>query len=183
VAAPPPTEPAEAEATWEALQEEAGLAWRRGETAAAATAWSEALALAEAAFPEADLRRATSLANHGAGLRALGQTEAAGDLLARAQAAWASGDSWVAALPQERRARSSLFHLRLERRHPGGYAAAAKRRHEALAQEGMAALQALCEARPARDRLPLWQAVKKRSRGPARRLQAACWLLAVLPEA
>lgn len=179
--APLPAGWTEAELEWESLQEEAGQAWRAGQIEGATAKWEEAQRLAASHFPDEDPRRATSLANRGAGLRALGDVEGGDELLQRACALWQTNGPWVEGLPPDQRARSSLFHLRLERKHRESYVAAAKRRHRAIAAEGWQALCALRDSRPATDRLDLWHATKSRGYPPLRRLQAASWLIAPTP--
>lgn len=67
-------------------------------------------------------------------------TAAVADLFGRAETAWrAVRATWLARLPAGGRARSSSFHLRLGRKHAGGYDHLARAEHDRLAEAGRAA--------------------------------------------
>ena len=115
----------EADAAWEELQRRAAgaplhlrLRWRL-----------EALDIArQPGFGRAgDPRRATSLAHRALAAEAAGSDEALGEALA----AWDASLGWAEGMALPRRARSSLFHLRLEAKHPGAYAEAQRSRVKA----------------------------------------------------
>lgn len=169
----------EAEALWEARQEAAARHAGAGRHAEAAALRAEALRLARAHFAPNDPRLATSLANHAHALRRQGAVAPAEALFDEALRVWDSSGPWIEALAPERRARSSLFHLRLEAKHPGGYDRHARERYRALAAEGRAAIAALRDgAEGAGDRLARWQHERPAGYIDARKLAAAALLIA-----
>ncbi len=169
----------EAELAWETRQAEAAEHDASGRHAAAAALWAEGLRLARATFAGNDPRLAASLANQAQALRRAGRDRAARALFEEALLAWDASGPWVAALAPERRARSSTFHLRLESKHPGGYAHHSRERYEALAAEGRAALLALRDGRNAGDnRLARWRNDWLEGYSDARKLIAAVLLIA-----
>ena len=169
----------EADITWERLQEEAAEKNQGGDRDATAALWAEALRLARANFAANDPRLATSLANQAHALRQSGNAETATPLLQEALLIWDASGPWIDALEPERRARSSTFHLRLEAKHPGGYARHSRERYEALAAEGRAALLALRDGKlPAVDGPARWRREKPEGFTGERKLMAAVFLLA-----
>jgi len=169
----------EAELAWETRQAEAAEHDASGRRGAAAALWAEGLRLARAAFAGNDPRLAASLANQAQALRRAGRDQAAHALFEEALLAWDASGPWVAALAPERRARSSTFHLRLEAKHPGGYAHHSRERYEALAAEGRAALLALRDGREGGDdRLARWHKERPEGYTDARKLLAAVCLIA-----
>ena len=172
----------EADLTWERLQEEAAEKNQDGERDAASALWAEALRLARADFTGADPRLATSLANQALAQRQGGHAGTATALLTEALLVWDASGPWIEALEPERRARSSTFHLRLEAKHPGGYARHSRERYEALAAEGRAALLALRDEKPPPfDGLARWRREKPAGFTGGRKLMAAVLLLAGVP--
>lgn len=187
--APPPDAEAfersgwsEEELTWEQIQETAAEALLAGDWRQASSLWAFGLDLARVSFDASDPRLATSLANKAVALRRDGKVAAAGDLFDEALAVWACSGPWVLALAPERRARSSTFHLRLERRHPGGYDPQARARYTALAEQGQSDTKALKEGGQApRGALERWQKERPAGYVDARKLLAAVLLLADPP--
>ena len=172
----------EADLTWERLQEEAAEKNQDGERDAASALWAEALRLARADFTGADPRLATSLANQALAQRQGGKPGTATALLSEALLIWDASGPWIEALEPERRARSSTFHLRLEAKHPGGYARHSRARYEALAAEGRAALLALRDEKPPPfDGPARWAQEKPEGFTGGRKLMAAVLLLAGVP--
>jgi hypothetical protein len=115
----------EADAAWEELQRRAAGAPRH-----LRCRWQlEALDIArEPGFGRAgDPRRATSLAHRALAAEAVELDEALGESLA----AWDASLGWAEGMAMPPRARSSLFHLRLETKHPGAYAEAERARIKA----------------------------------------------------
>jgi len=169
------------ELTWEGLQEQALGHAAAGQIAEAAARWAEALRLARAEFAKDDPRLAASLANHACGLRHGGGDAAASRLLDEALSVWDASGDWIAALAPDRRARSSLFHLRLESKHRGAYDRFTEERNAALAAEGRAALQALRDGKTGADlnlRLARWQKERPAGLTDTRKLLAAVLLIA-----
>ncbi len=169
----------EAELAWETRQAEAAEHDASGRHDEAAALWAEGLRLARATFAGNDPRLAASLANQAQSLRRAGRNEAARALFEEALLAWDASAPWLAALAPERRARSSTFHLRLESKHPGGYAHHSRERYQALAAEGRAALLALRDGREGEDdRLARWRKERPEGYTDARKLIAAVLLVA-----
>ena len=183
-------EPRELEALIRAGWSESELVWERRQAGAAehaasgrhdeaAALWAEALRLARETFAGNDPRLAASLANQAQALRRAGREEAARGLFDEAVLVWDASGPWVDALEPERRARSSTFHLRLEAKHPGGYAHHSRARTQALAAEGRAALLALRDGREGDDdRLARWHKERPQGYTDARKLMAAVLLIA-----
>ena len=170
---------AESDLAWETRQAEAAEHDASGRRDAAAALWAEGLRLAREAFAGNDPRLAASLANQAHGLRRAGRDQAARGLFEEALLAWDASAPWVAALAPERRARSSTFHLRLEAKHPGGYAHHSRERYEALAAEGRAALLALRDENPPPfDGPTRWAKERPEGYTDARKLMAAVLLVA-----
>ncbi len=169
----------EAELAWETRQAEAAEHDAAGRHDEAAVLWAEGLRLARETFAGNDPRLAASLANQARSLRRAGRNEAARALFEEALLAWDASAPWLAALAPERRARSSTFHLRLESKHPGGYAHHSRERYQALAAEGRAALLALRDGREGEDdRLARWRKERPEGYTDARKLMAAVLLIA-----
>ena len=169
----------EEELTWEQVQEAAAEALMAGDWRQASSLWAFGLDLARVSFEASDPRLATSLANKAVALRRDGKKAAAAALFDEALAVWACSGPWVLALAPERRARSSTFHLRLERRHQGGYDRHARARYTALAEEGQSDTKALKAGGQApRGALKRWQKERPAGYVDARKLLAAVLLLA-----
>ncbi len=169
----------ETDLAWETRQAEAAEHDASGRHDEAAALWAEGLRLARATFAGNDPRLAASLANQAQALCRAGRDQAARALFEEALLAWDASGPWLAALAPERRARSSTFHLRLESKHPGGYALHSRERYEALAAEGRAALLALRDGRNAGDdRLARWRNDWLEGYSDARKLIAAVLLIA-----
>ncbi len=169
----------EAELAWETRQAEAAEHDASGRPDAAAALWAAGLRLARETFAGDDPRLAASLANQAQAQRRTGRDQAARALFDEAVLVWDASAPWVAALAPERRARSSTFHLRLESKHPGGYAHHSRERYETLAAEGRAALLALRDGREgADDRLARWAKERPEGYTDARKIMAAVLLVA-----
>ncbi len=168
----------EAELTWEHVQVAAAEALAEGKPEEAADFWQTGLALARATFAADDPRLAASLANHATGLQLAGEGGAAA-LLDEALTVWDRAGPWLEALKPERRARSSLFHLRMETKHKGGYERHSRARYGKLAEEGRARIEALAagEGEMAIN-LERWRRERPTGYDDARRLLAAVVLIA-----
>lgn len=167
----------EEDLTWEQIQVAAAEALAEGDTATATELWDAGLGLARDAFGDKDPRLAASLANSAAARRLAGQDEAAAALVEEALAIWDRAEPWIAALKPERRSRSSLFHLRLESKHPGGYEHHSQARYCELAAQGRARSEALGAgtARPKID-LDRWRRERPAGYTDGRKLLAAVLL-------
>ena len=168
-----------AELVWEQIQETAAASVLAGDLADAAELWLGALEVAEEHLAADDPRLGTSLANAARAHTVMGEASIAARLRERAGQVWAGCDAWVDRLAPERRARSSLFHLRLESKHRGGYEHHSRERHHALVAETRAHLATLAEgAAPDHARLARWRTEKPPGLSDTRRLLGACLLLA-----
>ncbi len=160
---------------WEELSE-AALALPPAE---AAPYWREAAEAARLALAPEDARQATALANLALAETLTGRATEARALLEEAARRWQAAAPWVEALAPERRARSSLFHLRLQRKHPGGYDHWSRERYAALYEAGREALaRRLAGSYRPEDPLAAWRHAKPEGFEDARRLLAARYLIA-----
>ena len=168
-----------AEVEWEAKQERAAALALEGGLAEATEIWRPALALARDSFDRSDPRLGTSLANLAYGLREAGDPSSATPLFQEAKRCWDASWTWVNQLRIEPRARSSLYHLRMELRHREQYEANARKRLEAFAAEARNAVTALAEGGPPPARgFQRWRSEKPPLFNDPRKLLAACLLLA-----
>ena len=169
--------------TWERLQEIAAEHAKGGRPEDAAAHRAKALILARTNFEGKDLRLATSVANHGQGLRQTGDRDSADKLFREALVIWDSAASWIDALKIERRARSSLFHLRMELRHWDQYEATMRKRLHRFADEGREAVLALTKGEQTTLRLhERWIGQKPAQFNDSRKLLGAVFLVAPTTE-
>jgi len=132
----------DADADWERLQVGAAEAFAAHDLAAAAQSWAAALRTARASFGADDPRLATSLANYATALRQKGEPVPA-RLWQEALEISDAAPAWLARQRFAPRARSSVFHLRLEAKHGGAYDANLRRRAETLLHAARAASASL----------------------------------------
>lgn len=111
----------EADLEWERLTEQALSDLAAGRAAAAFEGFGRALRLARTDLAKDDPRLATSLSNQAAALIAAGEGAKTGQIRASAAQAWAACQGWVGKMTAPRTARSSMFHLRMERLHRPAY--------------------------------------------------------------
>jgi hypothetical protein len=111
----------EADLEWERLSEEALSALAEGRTDEARANVAQALHLARNEFTAGDPRLAASLSNQAAAVASADGNAKATRIRAAATQAWAGCDGWVEKMTAPRTARSSLFHLRMERLHRPAY--------------------------------------------------------------
>jgi hypothetical protein len=168
-----------ADADWERLQVEAAAAFAAHDLVAAADSWAAALRAARANFETDDPRLATSLANYATALRQKGEPVPA-RLWEEALEIWGEAPAWLARQRLLPRARSSIFHLRLQAKHGGAYDANVRRRAETLLHAARDAAAALAAGAPAGapDRA-VFQAFRSAPRDAMRKVLAAAHLLAV----
>jgi tetratricopeptide (TPR) repeat protein len=167
---------------WELCQEKAAAAAYDGDLDHALPLWRESLSLARAHFARDDPRLGTSLANMAFALRETGRHEAAAPLFEEARQVWDASFAWIEALRLERRARSSLFHLRMESLHRDKYEAHFRERLRRFAAEARSAVAKMAEGGRQPERcLPRWRSEKPPSFWDSRKLLAACLLLASRP--
>jgi hypothetical protein len=167
----------DADADWERLQVAAAEAFAAGDLTSAAATWAAALRMARASFEADDPRLATSLANYATALDQKGEPVPA-RLWQEALGIWGEAPAWLARQRFVRGARSSMFHLRLEAKHPGAYDVNLRRRAETLLRAARAATAALAAGAPgqAPDRAAL-QAFRGARHDAMRKVLAAAHLL------
>ena len=169
-----------ADLDWERLQEQGNALLRGGDRAGAGRCFRRAGWIALWHFRAADPRRATTLANLGLTDRLAGREGRARRRYARARRIWREADRFIAAMQITRRARSSLFHLRLETKHWGTYQDNLRIRMTAFARETAAALAALEQGQPPSCRLfERWRAEKPPVFDDTRKLLSAALLVGV----
>ena len=167
----------QADQDWEALQEQAAEHAVAGRLDEAATLWAEALYLARQSFVAQDPRLAASIANHAFALRRKGDAAGAGRLFEEAGRVWDSSAPWIWSIRIERKARSSLYHLRMEAKHWKTYEATKRKRLQSFADEGRAAIAALAADKPADSRgVSRWWPEKTPYPSDSRKLLAAALL-------
>ncbi len=123
---------------WVAWMAGARAAWLDDDPAHAAACCSEAGAMAAGFEPDDPRRAATS---HALALMAPGPEGAEAGLTAALEA-WRSAGPWVERMSLGVRARSSLFHMRLESKHRGVYPDIARQRCRRMLHAGMALIEA-----------------------------------------
>ena len=138
-----------ADQLWERLVEAGLAAFDAGRLDDAGALWISALAHAER-FAGDDPRRATALNNIAAVRHLRGGAAEAEHFYRAALDAWAAAEPWIDAMAIAPRARSSLFHLRLEEKHRADYRRIARGELRKLLDEGratcLANLAALCRS-------------------------------------
>jgi hypothetical protein len=164
---------------WERLQERANRELEAGDTHRAARRFLIAWWLARALLPEADPRRATSLANAGLAARLRGAERTAARRYGDARALWSHVAATLEGIEIRPRARSSLFHLRMELRHGETYRANMRARLGRFVAEAGDALEAIARGEPPSVRLHArWRGEKPAVFDDTRKLLAACLLIA-----
>jgi hypothetical protein len=167
-----------ADLNWERLQEEANQRYRSGDAARAVKLWRRAGWIGLWRFRASDPRRATTLANLALADRLAGREARARRRYAKARRIWGEVDGFIAAMRIVRRARSSLFHLRMEAKHWDTYQQNMRIRMTAFARETAEALAALERAEPVTCRLyERWRGEKPVVFDDTRKLLAAALLV------
>ncbi|MCC0014803.1 MAG: tetratricopeptide repeat-containing protein [Rhodobiaceae bacterium] len=138
---------------WERLQEQGNACFEQGDAAGAARAWRRARWIAMFRFALSDPRRATTLANLALLDRVAGHEAKACARYRRASRKWERVGGFIETMNIARRARSSLFHLRMEARHWDTYTDNTRKRFAAFAAETARALDCLAGNRPVEVRL------------------------------
>ncbi|WP_156459942.1 hypothetical protein [Mesorhizobium sp. Root157] len=110
----------EADLEWERRTEDSLSALAEGRVDEARAGFANALRLARAGFAANDPRLAASLSNQAAAV-ATENGSGTGQIRAAAAQAWSACDSWIDKMTAPRTARSSMFHLRMERLHRPAY--------------------------------------------------------------
>ena len=163
------------DAKWESLQERAAKFQVAGEEERAIAYRLRAYRLAFWRFSRSDPRFATSLANAAWSDRRRGKRCRSARRLAQARRLWRALPAWIETMSIAPRARSSLFHMRLEAQR-GGRKDAMRRRMRCFVEEGELALAgSLPQA--ATSFAERWHAEKPPTYDDLRRLLSAVLLL------
>ncbi len=164
---------------WERWQEEANRLLRRGRPLAAAVRFVAADFVAVLRFDDRDPRRIASTANLGFALRLIGLRWPARRFYRIASAGWTGVPDILGDIEIKPRARSSLFHLRLEAKHRAAFRENRIARLRAIVEECGECLECLLEERPVPHRLyDRWLGEKPPIYDDARKLLSACLLIA-----
>ena len=161
---------------WERVQARAKAAQIAGDLDTAAWYWMLAWRAGWLFLPRDDPRFACGLANAAAAAEHRGRFRIAERRRQRAGALWDAVPAWVDRIRPAPRARSSLFHLRLARRHAETYRENIRARLRGQAEEAAASLAAGVleppggQSRWIRERPPVFD--------DTRRLSSACFLMA-----
>ena len=163
---------------WERLQEQGNTLLGSGNLVGATRCFRRAGWIAFWRFEKDDPRRVATLANLALADRIDGHEGRARRRYAKARRLWAERDPWIEGMTVARRARSSLFHLRMEARHWETYRDNTCARMRAFGAETAEALAALerSEAPPHRlfDR---WRGEKPSVFDDTRRFLAAALMV------
>ncbi|MBS3647637.1 hypothetical protein KEU06_03230 [Pseudaminobacter sp. 19-2017] len=168
-----------AELLWERLQDRANHSLSAGDRTRAVRGFRWGWWLAFLAFSRIDPRYATSLANMAAADRITGAEARARRRYEKALQLWAEVPAQADTVEIAPRARSSLFHLRMEARHMQTYEATRRLRLAAFASEAAETLTALsCDRQPPHRHHARWAGERPPVFDGSRRLLAACLLIA-----
>ena len=171
---------------WESCQERAAYSWLEKKRMRAKFLWHLAYVYALLFFGAKDPRLAASLANVSLLAKRAGRESLAHRRMERALSIWSMIPAWMEEMHIARRARTSLYHLRLELAHWSTYEANLRRRMRNFADETEASLQALAGGRmPPHRHFARWRGEKPAIKDDTRKLLSACLLLAdvlVVPE-
>ncbi len=122
---------------WEQWMVRARTLFANGDHDDAGRLWRAANDMTEAFAPN-DPRRAASLDALGTLAAADDNRDGAAQFYDKALEAWHAAGDWVAVMGTAQAARSSMFHLRLESRHPGAYPEITRARNYKTAAAGRA---------------------------------------------
>ncbi len=165
---------------WERLQEQGCALLLAGERVGARRCFRQAGWIALWQFGKSDPRRAATLANLALADRLAGHEARARRRYAKAHKLWAGVDAWIAGMEAARRARSSLFHMRMEARHWDTYQDNMRVRMRAFAAETAEALAAFERGAPSPHRLyERWRGEKPNVFDDTRKFLAAALLVGV----
>ncbi|MDG2482515.1 MAG: hypothetical protein P8Q36_16855 [Alphaproteobacteria bacterium] len=132
---------------WTRWMVAARTAWCAGDTTQCEILWQAASQMAEGLVPD-DPRRGASLHTISLLCSDIARRLA---LLEDAINAWLSAEHWIETMGTAQSARSSMFHLRLEKKHPDAYPEIVRQRHRKTLAAGRSAAMAQ-HAALARDR-------------------------------
>jgi tetratricopeptide (TPR) repeat protein len=122
---------------WVHITEAGTAAFERGRYRIAAEKWQSAYRIAQD-FDDDDPRLAGSLNNMAIAFRIKNDFEKAGQYYRNALENWQSASHWIDRMRLPQRARSSLFHLRMESKHRKKYDNIARKNYRKLLAAGQA---------------------------------------------
>ncbi len=164
---------------WERLSEDANGALAAGDTADAVRRFRRAYLLARIWFSPSDPRFAASLANAALADRMQGRTGRASRRFERAIFLWAELPGQLEDISISPRARSSLFHLRMEARHWDTYSAKMRVRRGKFLDEAAQGLAGMAAGQPTGHRYySRWRGEKPNVFDDTRKYLSAALLLA-----
>ena len=167
------------EIAWERVQEVANSRVVSGSIIRPAVMFLLAYLLGELAMGRQDRRRITALANLAYTFRRFGAEQIARNLYRKADRRWRSLPLSLDHIEISPRARSSLFHMRMEAVHRETYRANRVRRLENFVAESAECLGSLCAGNQLPHRLySRWMGEKPPVFDDSRRILAACLLIA-----
>ena len=161
---------------WERLQARAKTYQSAGDLDAAARCWTLAHGVGLIFLSREDPRFACGLANAAAAARHRGRLRVAEGRHRRACQLWRSVPAWVEGIRPAPRVRSSLFHLRLARRHAETYRKNLRAKLREQVEEARASLDASILEAPGEK--PRWIRERPPIFDDTRRLLGACYLMA-----
>ena len=168
---------------WERLQEKANRAIGRNQLFGASLRFAVASALAALAFSKTDPRAATSQANFAFAAKYFGAAEFASRRYREARNRWSGAAESLNEMNIMPRARSSVFHMRMEVKHRRAYRANMENRLGKFIGETGECLDCLIEGRSVPHRLfSRWRGEKPPLFDDTRKILGACLLLAANEE-
>ncbi|MDE0113731.1 MAG: tetratricopeptide repeat-containing protein [Albidovulum sp.] len=168
---------------WERLQENANRAIRNDDKLAACARIVAASVLAAVAFSKNDPRAATSVANFAFAANSFGAAKFANWRYRAARNMWNGAGNALNDMKIKPRARSSVFHMRMEIKHRDAYRANMARRMKKFIDETGECLDCLIEKRSVTHRLySRWRGEKPPLFDDTRKILGACLLLAATEE-
>lgn len=167
-----------ADLDWELLQEQGNKLLRSGNQIGATRYFRRAGWIAFWRFAKSDPRRATTLANLALADRLAGYEGRARQRYAKARKLWTGTEAWIGTMEPARRARSSLFHLRMEARHWDVYQDNTRTRMRAFSKETAEALAAFEQGQRSPHRLyERWRGEKPSVFDDTRKFLAAALMI------
>ena len=168
-----------ADLDWESLQEQGNRLLLAGNRVEATRCFRRAGRISFWRFAKGDPRRVTTLANLALADRLAGFEGRARRRYAKARRLWTEVDVWIGGMEAARRARSSLFHLRMEARHWDTYQDNMRKRMRGIAAETAAALHAFEMGEPSPHRFyQRWRGEKPSVFDDTRKFLAAALMIA-----
>ncbi|MCT4554207.1 MAG: tetratricopeptide repeat protein [Pelagimonas sp.] len=162
---------------WERLMEAGNAALCAKDLTRARRLFRQADLICGLAFAGDDPRRAATLASRAALLVQNGRLVQAERLQRRALQIWQHSNAYIERMEIRPRARSSLFHLRMEARHRDTYHDNMRHRLRLIAGETQATLRGLTAAGQGHRHFSRWNGEKPSVHDDTRKILAACLLM------